>query len=241
VIDGQRVVAARCPALLSSPVLGGVEVPHFFSTREAGDLAPVARAEAFVALRWAGRKLVRCQQVHGDAVAVVRSDTIDVPEADALVTADPGVIVAVRTADCVPILLCTDDGGVVAAVHAGWRGVVAGVLPRAIAAMRSLSERPLLAAVGPCISGAAFEVGPEVVAEFRRCFGALADGFIASALGDRSHIDLVEAVVLQMPGVRIDVAAAQCTYRGAQHFFSHRREPGNAGRMLAGIGCRAPN
>ena len=139
---------------------------------------------------------MRVHQVHGARVLrAVRGEHFEnSSKADAIVTDDPQRIASVRVADCVPVLLATPDGRTVAAIHAGWRGVVAGV---AVAALQELLEpdepmttqsavavshpQPMpaeprgadhvLAAIGPCIGLDAFEVGPEVIADFRRCFG----------------------------------------------------------------------
>ena len=120
----------------------------------------------------------RCwvHQVHGHRVLTVRqgAEFENGQPADALVCDDPQRVVAVRVADCVPILLASDDGRVVAAVHAGWRGVVGGVVGAAIDAMRrefGVPSARLLAAIGPCIGPEAFEVGAEVAEEFIRVFG----------------------------------------------------------------------
>ena len=134
----------------------------------------------------------RVHQVHGvDVVRVTpRTDHNPHAKADALVSDDPASVISVRVADCVPVLLATHDGAIVAAVHAGWRGVVGGVLAATIEHTRGLaSERgnagssvanlakgeehhpaSLVAAIGPSISLDAFEVGPEVVDEFAKVF-----------------------------------------------------------------------
>jgi YfiH family protein len=119
-------------------------------------------------------------QVHGGAVHIVPNPppgsppipSSPDPKADAVVCDDPRRVLVVRVADCVPVLLATTDGRWVAAVHAGWRGVIARVLPNAVATLRALRAEDLIAAIGPCIGVDHFEVGPEVVAEFERVFGA---------------------------------------------------------------------
>lgn len=192
-----------------------------------------------------GRELVEVHQVHGAGVHVVRrglaarvmtADGSRDVKADAIVTDDPGRVVAVRVADCAPVLIASADGRVVAAVHAGWRGVVAGVVPAAIAAMKELGAQELSAAVGPCIGAEHFEVGPEVTAEFVRVFGAGAP--VRPGREDRSYVDLKEAIRVQLSAAgvaRIDVSE-KCTSRDAE-FFSHRREKGITGRMAGVIGA----
>lgn len=192
----------------------------------------------------AGRELVEVHQVHGADVHVARRggrahagerDT----RADAIVTDDPGRVVAIRVADCAPVLLASADGRVVATIHAGWRGVVGGVAVRAVEAMRALGAGEIVGAVGPCISGEAFEVGPEVVAEFERVFGSGAP--VRGGSGDRSFVDLKECLRRQLAGCgvsRVEVSD-RCTVRDAGEFYSHRREKGMTGRMAGVIGPRA--
>ena len=147
-------------------------------------------------------------------------------------------MIAIRVADCVPILLAADDGRLVAAVHAGWRGVVAKVVTETVKHMRTrfgATPDRLVAAIGPCIGEPAFEVGREVVEAFEHLFGADAP---ARMLPDgKGRVDLRAAVKLQLlrcglPSDRIDVTD-RCTFRDADEFFSHRRERGVTGRMAA--------
>jgi YfiH family protein len=139
---------------------------------------------------------------------------------------------SVRVADCVPVLLSSGDGRVIAAVHAGWRGVIAEVVPNALATMRCLNA---VAAIGPSIGFEHFEVGPEVLAEFAGVFGG--DAPIRRRDDGKGHVDLRAAIRLQLlhAGVaddRIDVSD-RCTFRDAGEFFSHRRDRGVTGRMAA--------
>lgn len=191
----------------------------------------------------ADAKLVQVHQVHGGAVDVVRGarEPGPDPKADAIVTDRAGLAVCVRVADCAPVLLASEDGRVVAAVHAGWRGVVAGVAPAAVRQALALGARGLVAAVGPCISAAHFEVGPEVLEEFRRLFGD--DGRIARPDPDRpgkGYVDLKEALRRQLAGAgvgAIDVLP-HCAFDDERLFFSHRRERGLTGRNAALIVAR---
>ena len=195
-----------------------------------------------------GRELCRVHQVHGCGVAPVETGrAFDVSiKADALVGDDPSRVLSVRVADCVPVLLATSDGRTVAAVHAGWRGVVAGVVTRALEALTARSGAApveVIAVVGPCIGFDAFEVGPEVLDEFRRVFGADAPVRPRPTGDGKGLVDLRGAVRLQLvaAGVtpdRIDTTE-RCTYRDAGEFFSHRRENGVTGRMAAIIQPRA--
>ncbi|MEO7477932.1 MAG: peptidoglycan editing factor PgeF, partial [Lysobacteraceae bacterium] len=145
----------------------GVSLPPFdrcnLGLRSGDDPAQVARNRADLAAylelpsppRW-------LRQVHGTAVARFNdaASTIE-PEADASITAAPGVVLAILTADCLPVLFCSVDGDEIGAAHAGWRGLVAGVLENTVAAMRTPPER-LLAWLGPAAGPQAYEIGEEV-------------------------------------------------------------------------------
>ncbi|MFT3684639.1 MAG: polyphenol oxidase family protein [Phycisphaerales bacterium] len=149
-----------------------------------------------------GRRLIEVHQVHGSAVDVVTKDrprgTGPDPKADAIVTDDPSVVLAVRTADCLPALLASGDGRVVAVVHAGWRGVMAGIVPNTLTAMAQLGAKDIVAAVGPCISGEAFEVGEEVAAEFERVFNPETLVVLRRPQWAKPHVDLKRAVFMQL-------------------------------------------
>ncbi len=193
------------------------------------------------------RSIEQVHQVHGAAVHLVRQGTpIAVPlywgdvKADAAVTDDPARVVAVRVADCCPVLLASSDGRVVAAVHAGWRGVIAGAAAAAIAEMRALGAADIIAAIGPCISAAHFEVGPEVLSEFRRVFGESAPISRESRSTGKGHIDLQSALALQLrsSGVAHTQVLPGCTITDRSRYFSHRRDRGATGRMIGIIGPR---
>jgi YfiH family protein len=263
------------PTLIHSSVLK--HVPHAFTTRgggvsagpfgslnfgNPGELSPEQRdpitnirenyRRVLAAVGAAGRELVEVHQVHGAAVHTVRRGqpshaTPNDTKADAIVTDDPTRMVGVRIADCTPVLLSSADGAVVAAVHAGWRGVIGGVLPAAVRAMRVLAPASCLGGIagviGPCISAANFEVGPEVAAEFRRVFGDHA-GYVTAGAGDRFHIDLKSALAEQVraEGITAIEVLPHCTYGQPELFFSHRRathERAITGRLAAVIGPRS--
>lgn len=230
---------------------------------KGADRDPVPNIEAnwsrlLVAIGAGERRVVEVHQVHGPSVVVVRRGdsphTGPSPKADALVTDDPSVMVAVRVADCAPILLASDDGAVVGAVHAGWRGVIAGVLPAAARAMLELAPTlepsRISAAIGPCIEAPSFEVGEEVVAEFTRAFPDRwrelihAPGTITTPRGEpnaKHHVDIKAALRIQLEALgvhRVDVVPG-CTYCDAERFFSHRRDALKSGRLAAVIGVRS--
>jgi YfiH family protein len=252
-----------------SPLLSAAGVGHAFSTRLGGvsrgvfeslnfgnpsDIADRDPAEhirenerrLFEASGMGGREHCRVHQVHGPAVATVRpggahdSDT----KADAIVSDDPGRVVSVRVADCVPVLLASEDGKVVAAVHAGWRGVASGVAPAALKELRRLAPgREVIGAIGPSIGYDAFEVGPEVVEEMERAFGGAGSLGEAAKRGrdDRWHLDLraLLGVQLERAGVVYYDTSDLCTAGTPGEFFSHRRDKGKSGRMVGAIAPRA--
>lgn len=148
--------------------------------------------------------------------------------ADALGTRSSGVVCAVMTADCLPLLLCSRDGAAVAAVHAGWKGLVNGVVESAVTA---LGTRKLLAWMGPAIGPDAFEVGNEVREIFLRKGLDFAQGFHAAA-GDKWRADLygLARITLQRLGVTEIHGGGWCTFSRADDFFSYRRD-GATGRM----------
>jgi len=169
------------------------------------------------------------RQVHGaEVVAAHRAGTDAV--ADAAWTDRPGVVCAVLTADCLPVVLAARDGRAVAVAHAGWRGLAAGVLEAAVAAL-PVPAQAVLAWLGPAIGPAAFEVGPEVAA-------ALTDGdppaqaCLAPGRGERCHADLYALAGrrLRAAGVAAVYGGGWCTYTERARFFSHRRD-GPTGRM----------
>lgn len=183
--------------------------------------------------------LALVDQVHGDEV--LRASEPSGPlatlgSADALVTTVVGLAVAVRTADCVPVLLAAPGG--VAAVHAGWRGVVAGVVPAAVRALCAASgavPADVRAAVGPHIGVAAYEVGDEVVAALE---GAGLPREVVSRPGPRGrlHADLGASVERQLRGAglgRVEHIGV-CTHSDAR-MYSHRRDGSHTGRQAAVI------
>lgn len=242
-------------------MLRGIGVRHAFSTRIGGISPPPfdslnlgnpsgcdlrddserIRRNYRLLLRAAGcngRELLAVHQVHGGGVVHVKrgqphdNDT----KADALVSDDPSRVLSVRVADCVPILLSTGDGRAVAAIHAGWRGVIAGVATTALEILRTHGKN-VVAAIGPSIGFDAFEVGSEVLDEFAHNFGDEAP--IRRNPDGKGRVDLRECLRRQLlaaglPDDRID-QTDRCTYTHANEFFSHRRDQGISGRMAAVI------
>lgn len=211
--------------------------------RHFAQLATLAGAPA--------RRIEQVHQVHAGDVRVLRAHDPREPDedgrdadwgsarADALASDDPTRALAVRTADCAPVLLASRDGRAVAAVHAGWRGVIAGVLPAAIDRLRALSDTPILAAVGPCIGAEAFEVGEELREPFERAFPGI-DIFRAHGHG-KGRIDLRRALQAQLLAARVFHVehVGGCTFSAPGLYFSHRRDRGITGRHASLIAPRA--
>ena len=173
--------------------------------------------------------LVTLSQVHSPQVVTVTSPwaMADSPEADAMVTATAGIALGILTADCAPVLFADADAGVIGAAHAGWKGALGGVLENTLAAMERLGaeRRRIVAAIGPCISQANYEVGPEFRARFVGEDAAHARFFVPSARAEHHRFDLegFTAARLERAGVdRIERLSA-CTYARDADFFSFRR------------------
>jgi polyphenol oxidase len=173
--------------------------------------------------------LATLKQIHSAECVAADGRVGVLGEGDALLENAPGSVIAVKTADCIPLLLVDDANRAVAAVHAGWRGTVAQIAQRAVDAMRSrfgTQLEHLHAAIGPGIGNCCFEVGPEVAAQFGRA--------------GRVHLDLAaeNRRQLQESGVtptRI-YASNLCTMCGAVEFHSFRRDREQAGRMYSFVG-----
>jgi YfiH family protein len=189
--------------------------------------------------------LISVHQVHSpDVVAVEHPFPYDArPRADGMVTTRPGVALGITTADCGPVLFADPEAGVVGACHAGWRGALTGVLEATVEAMEKLGacRRHIVAVLGPTISQAAYEVGPEFVAQFRDRDEANDRFFGPSAREGHSMFDLPGYIGARLTACGIAEYAdlALCTYSDEGRFFSfrratHRREP-DYGRLISAI------
>ena len=227
------------------------------------------RAAFFRALGEKGFRLARLKQCHGDAIHFIDSLPGEPLNGDALLTRSPGFLLAVQTADCVPILFADQRHHAVAAVHAGWRGTLARIAEKALGRMAmefDTKPKDVVAAIGPAIGGCCYEVGPEVAQAFAGQFANARDWFEGPFDRLASGDDPAPFPWLSMtppgheapaPRVRLDLRAANrwqlenagipseqlavsalCTACRADFFFSHRRENGKTGRMMAVIGIR---
>ena len=239
-------------AILRSRLLAGH--PHGFTTRHGGASGgrfrslnlsstvgddPARVEENWARLRAAtGLAFARVRQVHGCRVVEAGAGSPPVEEADAITTAAPGVAACVAVADCVPVLLADPRSGAVAAIHAGWRGTLAGAAAegvRALAVRHGARPGDLLAALGPSIGPCCFEVDREIALRFRDALGDTA----ATARNQGSRVDLWRAndIVLRQAGLsrrRIETLG-RCTSCEERTFFSHRRDGGRTGRHVAFI------
>ena len=212
------------PEFLTHPLLSDACVAHGFG--QVGSREPA--------------DVIRPVQQHGTEVAHVRGvDDTNPGHADAVVSTLARVPVGVLTADCVPVLLAMDGGRVVAAVHAGWRGLAAGVVPRAFEAMERAAARwsGVAAVIGPHIGACCYEVDAPVIERLRVRFAKLLDSALTPVSPEHSMLDLGALVRLELirAGVRpADVGSFSdaCTCCDAERFHSHRRDGDRAGRLL---------
>jgi polyphenol oxidase len=203
------------------------------------------RQRVATALGLASAPLLTCHQIHSaDAVIVTEPwEPGAQPKADALVTDRPGLLLGALAADCMPILFADAAAGVVAAAHAGWKGALGGVAEATLKQMEKLGAQRgrVHAVVGPCISQANYEVGPEFLKSFTDVDPAFARFFTAPEAGGRPYFDLPGFMLakLRAAGVASAVSLGLCTYQHPDRFYSyrrttHRREP-DYGRQVAVI------
>ena len=176
--------------------------------------------------------LARSYQVHGDKIWVTGRPGYQTGF-DAMVSVQAGVFAGVSIADCTPILLADPVAGICAAIHAGWKGTVAGIVEKTAKRMienRGSNPANILAYIGPCIGLANFEVGDEVAAQFAAEY--------KTRVNNKWHVDLkaANAAQLEKLGItQIEIDPA-CTVENNADYFSHRKEKGFTGRMIALIG-----
>ncbi len=191
-----------------------------------------------------GDELNTCFQIHSDIAIVADGSWGAVrPEGDAVVTRMPGLVCGALSADCAPVLLADAEAGIVAAAHAGWKGAIGSVVASAVRAMVELGADPrrMVAAVGPCIGPASYEVGLEFLARFEAEAPGSDRFFTAGAVPDKRMFDLPAFVLqrLEQAGVGQAEWTGQDTCTDEARFFSNRRavlrgEP-DYGRLLSAI------
>ncbi|HHS94172.1 MAG TPA: peptidoglycan editing factor PgeF [Rhodobacterales bacterium] len=245
---------------ITSPALAGTR--HGFFTRKGGassgiyaglncgtgsddqrDAVEMNRERVAVAMGVLPPRLVTIHQVHSaDVVTVNKPLGTPRPQADAMVTATPGLALGILTADCEPVLFTDRKAGVIGAAHAGWKGAMDGVLEATLDAMEALgAQRANIAAViGPTISQSAYEVGPEFVERFVDDDPDTAR-FFAAGKGDRALFDLPAYGLhrLRSAGVGHAEWTRHCTYSDSSRFYSYRRSvhtmEADYGRLISAI------
>jgi polyphenol oxidase len=188
--------------------------------------------------------IARCHQVHGNSVRIgTRDNLAEQPDGDGMITSESGILLAIASADCVPILLANVRGNVVGAIHAGWRGVIAGIAEEGVRAMASLGAKPqaIRAALGPSIGQCCFEVDAELAHRFAR---EVADSDRHARPGrlGKSHLDLRAIITDQLTRAGLSresiSSVGPCTKCANERFFS-RRANASSGLQISFIGLRA--
>ncbi|WP_415183565.1 peptidoglycan editing factor PgeF [Phaeovulum sp.] len=245
--------------IVTAPALTGLR--HGFFTRKGGassgvfaglncgygssdltEAVTINRDRVASAMQVAAQALVGVHQVHSANVVTVAAPPETAVEADALVTATPGLALTVLTADCQPVLFADRKAGVIAAAHAGWRGTLAGILEATVAAMVALGaqRKDITAVIGPAISQRAYEVGDEFMDTFLTEDPAF-DRFFAGGPNGKPMFDLPGFGLyrLREAGVGNAEWTRHCTYSDPTLFYSYRRttQLGQAdyGRLISAI------
>jgi YfiH family protein len=186
--------------------------------------------------------LYTLKQVHGDEILVIKqkSDASIRPEADGMLSRESGILLGIATADCVPVLMVAPEHGLVAALHAGWRGTLKGISQRAIRALGEqwgIAPACVWVALGPSISRCCYEVGQEVGKPFQERWGATD---VWKSKGEKGFLDLrgvnrIQCEEAGVPSPQIQ-SVGPCTFCASSDFASYRREGTGAGRQLSVIG-----
>jgi len=186
--------------------------------------------------------LYTLKQVHSDEILTVsqESETNVRPEADGMISGESGVLLGIATADCVPVLMVAPQYGLVAALHAGWRGTLKGISQRAIRILDEqwgIAPKCIWIALGPSISRCCYEVGREVGEPFQERWGATE---VWQAKGEKGFLDLravnhIQCEEAGVPSLQIQ-SVGPCTFCASSDFASYRREGAGAGRQLSVIG-----
>jgi YfiH family protein len=209
---------------------------------DQSEIVAINRTRVAEALDLAPAALVSLHQTHSTRVVTLTAPPAERLQADAMVTATPALGLGILTADCQPVLFADPEAGVIGAAHAGWRGSRDGVLEATLDAMEALGARrgATSAVIGPTISQAAYEVGPEFYETFTDDDPATARFFV-NGVDDRMHFDLPGYGLhrLREAGIGQALWTRHCTYRDPERFYSFRRTTHNGeadyGRLIAVI------
>ncbi len=237
-----------------------------FGKHDSREAVEKNRKKFFAALGAKGMSLISPKQIHSSDIKKLTKPPKATLTTDGLITNVPGILLTIQTADCVPILLVDVKQRAIGAFHAGWRGSVARIVEKGVGTMRAefgSEPKNIHAAIGPCIAQCCYAVGEEVIDQFRSQFEyadklfkpyfdddpvknkypllfmtARAPGH--SNLGPQIHLDLVEANRRQLLDAGVPArniwSADECTSCDTKRFFSHRKEDGFTGRMMAVVG-----
>ncbi|MDS9467438.1 peptidoglycan editing factor PgeF [Paracoccus sp. MBLB3053] len=214
-----------------------------YGSSDQGEIVSINRGRVADAMGVTIDRLATVHQVHSPDVAVLRKGDLPATfakiRADGIVTDQPGVALAVLTADCQPILLADPDVGVIGAVHAGWRGALGGVIEATVGAMTDLGAAHIRAVIGPCISQGAYEVGEgfmeDVLAE-----DPGHDRFFSGGPNGRPMFDLPSFGLMRLREAGVEAEwTRHCTYSDPDRFYSYRRSThqneADYGRLISAI------
>lgn len=238
-----------------------LSVPHAFFTRKGGassgvfaslncgtgssdqrEMVSINRARVAEAMDVEPDRIASVHQVHSAKAVTLDNPPDTPPKADAMVTDKPGLLLTVLTADCQPVLFADRKAGVIGAAHAGWRGALDGVLEATVFAMegKGADRRDTVAVIGPSISQAAYEVGPEFLERFTDDDPGNAR-FFANGEGERYLFDLIGFGLHRLRSAGIGDASwiGECTYGDPERFYSYRRsvhrKEADYGRLISAI------
>ncbi len=264
---GERTPQDPATVALSSPILQRAGFRHGFFLRTGGFSAGPFRSLNFVlntgdapenvaknrevaadVLGVAPERIYFLSQVHGTSAELLRGDEDPMEvvhrQGDAVISRNPNAACGVRSADCGTLLIGDPESGAACAVHAGWRGTVAGVVASAIGAMRAVRAEParLVVAIGPHIEACCFEVDEDVAREIAASSPA-GDAVVTREDGKKPHVDLRAVLVAQLVALGVGEGSIDhvrgCTVCDAERFFSYRRDGKVSGRLLSAIVPRA--
>jgi len=222
-------------------------VPHGFTSRRNGfgSRNNGARDHSKLARALNLETVASMKQVHGREVVSITHAVARRQACDAVVTDRPGLGLIVHSADCVPLLIWAEETNAVAAIHAGWRGTLAGVTAAAVDTLvseKSASPEELHVAIGPAIRACCFEVGDEVVEAFVEA-GRSREGISRPGPGARRHVDLIGDNCRQLIGVGVGEEriydSGRCTACENELFYSYRREGEGVGRLMGVIAVKS--
>lgn len=205
------------------------------------------RAEIHAQLQAERLNLYTLKQVHGDDVLIIKSDMNEErkPEADGMITNEPGLLLGIATADCVPVLMVAPEQRLIAALHAGWRGTLKGISKQAIQRLAEtwgVNPRELWVALGPSIDVCCYEVGREVGESLQGRWGTQ-DSATWHTKGDKGFLDLraINRTQCEQAGVPREQVqlVGPCTFCDSSRFTSYRREGPSAERQLSVIGWQS--